>query len=57
MEPTKKPPRTVSLEDIMRPAVSVTPDIPAQVVLTVLSEQHRNTPVLSEWCQEPLYDL
>jgi CBS domain-containing protein len=38
MEPIKKPPRKVSLEDIMRPAVSVTPDTPARAVLKVLSE-------------------
>jgi CBS domain-containing protein len=38
MEPMKKPPRKVSLEDIMRPAVSVTPDTPARAVLKVLAE-------------------
>jgi DHA2 family lincomycin resistance protein-like MFS transporter len=38
MEPMKKPPRKVSLEDIMRPAVSVTPDTPARTVLKVLAE-------------------
>jgi CBS domain-containing protein len=38
MDPMKKPPRQVSLEDIMRPAVSVTPDTPARAVLQVLSK-------------------
>ncbi len=38
MEPIKKPPRKVSLGDIMRPAVSVTPDTPARAVLKVLAE-------------------
>lgn len=38
MEPKEMPARRVSLKDIMRPAVSVTPDTPARVVLKVLSE-------------------
>ena len=38
MDPKEMPPRKVSLEDIMRPAVSVTPDTPARAVLKVLSE-------------------
>jgi CBS domain-containing protein len=32
------PPRRVSLEDIMRPAVSVTPHTPARAALKILSE-------------------
>ena len=38
MEPKEMPPRKVSLEDIMRSVVSVTPDTPARTVLKVLSE-------------------
>jgi CBS domain-containing protein len=38
MEPKVTLSRKVSLEDIMRPAVSVTPDTPARAVLKVLSE-------------------
>ena len=38
MEPKEMPSRRVRLEDIMRPAVSVTPDAPARAVLKILSE-------------------
>jgi CBS domain-containing protein len=38
MDPKEMPPRKVSLEDVMRPAVSVTPDTPARTVLKVLAE-------------------
>src|ERR687889_1629915 len=38
MNPNEMPPRRVSLEDIMRPPVSVTPDTPARAVLEVLAE-------------------
>ena len=38
MDPNNMTPRRVRLEDIMRPAVSVTPDTPARAVLKVLSE-------------------
>ena len=33
MDPNNMTPRRVRLEDIMRPAVSVTPDTPARAVL------------------------
>ena len=38
MEPKRIPRRRVRLEDIMRPAASVTPDTPARAVLKILSE-------------------
>lgn len=38
MDPKEMPPRKVSLKDIMRPAVSITPDTPARGVLKVLTE-------------------
>ncbi len=38
MEPKGMPRRRVRLEDIMRPAVSVTPDTPARAALKILSE-------------------
>jgi CBS domain-containing protein len=38
MDPKEMTPRKVSLQDIMRPAVSVTPDTPARAVLKVLAE-------------------
>ncbi len=38
MNPEGIPQRKVRLEDIMRPAVSVTPDTPARAALKVLSE-------------------
>jgi CBS domain-containing protein len=38
MDPGRTTPRQVSLQDIMRPAVGVTPDTPARAVLKVLSE-------------------
>ncbi len=38
MEPKRIPRRRVRLEDIMRPAASVTPDTPARAVLQILSE-------------------
>src|SRR3712207_2463601 len=38
MEPKRVPRRRVRLEDIMRPAASVTPDTPARAVLKILSE-------------------
>jgi CBS domain-containing protein len=38
MEPEEMPRRRVKLEDIMRPAVSVTPKTPAHAALKILSE-------------------
>src|SRR4028118_889374 len=38
MDPGQMAPRKVSLQDIMRPAVGVTPDTPARAVLKVLPE-------------------
>jgi CBS domain-containing protein len=38
MEPKGMPRRRVRLDDIMRPAVSVTPDTPARAALKILSE-------------------
>lgn len=38
VDPNKMTPRKVSLQDVMRPAVSVTPDTPARAVLKILSE-------------------
>src|ERR687896_1361432 len=38
MEPEEMPRRRVKLEDIMRPAVSVTPKTPARAALKILSE-------------------
>jgi CBS domain-containing protein len=38
VDPEGMPRRHVRLEDVMRPAVSVTPDTPARAVLKILSE-------------------
>ncbi len=47
MDPKGIPRQKVRLEDIMRPAVSVTPDIPARAALRILSENRMpGVPVL-----------
>ncbi len=38
MDPNGMPQQTVTLEDVMRPVVSVTPDTPARAALRILAE-------------------